>query len=48
MSDDTGPAAQNACSLTEDGRGALWFIRRRRRADTVAAGGSMERISPVT
>jgi hypothetical protein len=45
VSDGTGSAAQNVCSLTEDARDALWFIRRLRRADTIATGGSMERIS---
>ena len=41
----SGPAAQNYCSLSEDARDVLGFLRRLRRADSVATGGSMERIS---
>ncbi len=41
----TGPAAQNYCSLSEDARDVLGFLRRLRRADSTATGGSMERIS---
>ena len=41
----TGPTAQNYCSLSEDARDVLGFLRRLRRADSVATGGSMERIS---
>ena len=45
VSDGTGPAAQNVCSLTEDARSALAFVRRLRRADTVATGGSIAGIA---
>jgi hypothetical protein len=41
----TGPAAQNYCSLSEDARDVLGFLRGLRRAASVATGGSMERIS---
>lgn len=41
VSDGGGPDAQNVCSLTEDARSALAFLRRLRRADTVATGGSI-------
>lgn len=40
-----GPAAQNYCSLSEDARDVLGFLRRLRRADSAATGGSMERIA---
>ncbi|AMU23404.1 DUF3375 family protein [Mycobacteroides abscessus] len=41
----TGPAAQNYCSLSEDARDVLAFLRGLRRAASVATGGSMDRIS---
>ncbi|OHU72508.1 hypothetical protein BKG86_00095 [Mycobacteroides chelonae] len=41
VSDGAGPGAQNVCSLTEDARSALAFLRRLRREDTVATGGSI-------
>jgi len=41
VSDSAGQGAQNVCSLTEDARSALAFLRRLRRADTVATGGSI-------
>ncbi|MCH9731935.1 MAG: DUF3375 family protein [Actinomycetia bacterium] len=41
VSDGTGPGAQNVCSLTEDARSALAFLRRLRREDTAATGGSL-------
>jgi hypothetical protein len=41
----TGPAAQNFCSLSEDARDVLGFLRGLRRSASVATGGSMERIS---
>lgn len=41
VSDGAGPDAQTVCSLTEDARSALAFLRRLRRADTVATGGSI-------
>ncbi|AGM28084.1 putative alanine and proline rich protein [Mycobacteroides abscessus subsp. massiliense] len=44
-SDGTGPDAENVCSLTEDARSALAFVRRLRRADTVATGGSIAGIA---
>lgn len=45
VSDGVGPGAQNVCSLTEDARSALAFLRRLRRADTVATGGSIVSIA---
>jgi len=45
ISDSAGQGAQNVCSLTEDARSALAFIRRLRRADTVATGGSITSIA---
>ncbi|MCA2250818.1 MULTISPECIES: DUF3375 family protein [Mycobacterium avium complex (MAC)] len=45
VSDGTGQAAQNVCSLTEDARSVLAFLRRQRRADSVATGGSMVSIA---
>nr|WP_166910311.1 DUF3375 family protein [Mycobacterium sp. DL440] len=41
VSDGAGAGAQNVCSLTEDARSALAFLRRLRREDTVATGGSI-------
>lgn len=41
VSDGDGPGADNVCSLTEDARSALAFVRRLRRADSVATGGSI-------
>nr|MDT0522642.1 DUF3375 family protein [Streptomyces sp. DSM 41633] len=38
VSDGAGAGAQNVCSLTEDARSALAFLRRLRREDTVATG----------
>lgn len=43
--DGSGPDAENVCSLTEDARSALAFVRRLRRADTVATGGSIAGIA---
>src|ERR1700739_1993231 len=45
ISDGAGQGAQNVCSLTEDARSALAFLRRLRRADTVATGGSIVSIA---
>ncbi|CDO91596.1 DUF3375 domain-containing protein [Mycobacterium ahvazicum] len=45
LSDGTGQASQNVCSLTEDARSVLAFLRRLRRADNVATGGSMVSIA---
>ncbi|ORW08036.1 MULTISPECIES: DUF3375 family protein [Mycolicibacter] len=45
VSDGSGQGGQNMCSLTEDARSALAFLRRLRRADTVATGGSIVNIA---
>lgn len=45
VSDVAGQDAQNVCSLTEDARSVLAFLRRLRRADTVATGGSIVSIA---
>jgi hypothetical protein len=45
VSDETGHSSQNVCSLTEDARSVLAFLRRARRADTVATGGSIVSIA---
>lgn len=45
VSDVAGQGAHNVCSLTEDARSVLAFLRRLRRADTVATGGSIVSIA---
>ncbi|ASF10907.1 DUF3375 family protein [Nocardia brasiliensis] len=45
VSDGAGQGAQNVCSLTEDARSALAFLRKLRRGDTVATGGSIVHIA---